>query len=153
MGKRKTIFLPSNRSAIIVTKVANQSIPNITVTKVLLDTLIFNSNDYVFRVATNDIQIIVNGFYQISYVNQWAAGIIGSRSCQIFKNAALLTSDANPVATIAAALPHKFSSFVAQLIMGDIIDMRVYHNQGAALVLNAVAGIAPMLSISLIEVN
>jgi len=146
----KNRLLIIKQPLIIVTKVANQSIPNNVVTKVLLDTVLFNSGNFTFNSGTNDITINEQAWYTISYAYHWAAGVIGSRAAHIFVNGVFLTSDAVFI-NATVALPNHFSSRKIKLNAGDIVALHAYQGQGVALNLLAVANVCPMLTISFMD--
>lgn len=111
---------------------AQNDIPNAIPTKVLLETVIPGFVDAMEYLPTNYLNIMKNGLYLVIGCVTWNNTVVDTDyQCQTIKNASTLlntdrrqASKIGSLATIAIA--------VASLVDGDYIQMKAYHNAGAA---------------------
>lgn len=146
--KPKLLVLPTVLSSIIVTKLANQSIPHNVVTQVALDNLVaINGADFTFRPATNDILVTTPGQYVVGAHLQWSTNLNHSRAIQIFRNGFVFIIQSAIAANQTNALHGLTASGLVNLSVNDVIDLRVYQGSGVTLNLVAMTGYMPALTL------
>lgn len=113
-----------------VTKSADQSIPNSTSTIITWDQEDYDTDGMHDNVTNNSrITIKTPGKYSVMAQFEWASNSTGKRIIDIMKNSVVL-GKAN---YLASGNSQHTISFVDALVVGDILEVRVFQDSGGSL--------------------
>lgn len=116
-----------------MSRAAAQSIASVTTTKILFDTEIYDVGGIADPTTNNRFNILRAGKYQISAF--WmASGIDDAEYAEVeILKTGVLQIAAYHYCSTANGFPSPTASIVADLAVGDTIEMSVTHNEGASL--------------------
>lgn len=133
----RVVSRPAHHAASRRTQTSDQEIANNTTTVVTYQNTV-RTDDPSGHFTETDSQVTINtpGWYRISAGVRWEGGSTGRRQLQIRVNSSDVVGETHTAGSTAGT--SQYASTDIYMEAGDTFDVRVTHNQGAALDVDAV---------------